>query len=160
MRQRDMTIRRARDGDAEALTELSLESKRSNGYDDAFMAACREELTVTRQSLAEGEYWVAECGGLCGCACLLTDPDGRGGEVHAFFIDPAWQRQGVGRLLWGKLAERAREKGLSALRLDADPAAVPFYEAMGFTVVGEAPSGSIPGRKLPHMTASVARLAD
>ena len=156
----DITIRLASQDETRVLTELSLRSKRSNGYDEAFMAACREELTVTRQSLAEGEYWVAECGGLCGCACLLTDPDGRGGEVHAFFIDPAWQRRGVGRLLWRKLAERAREKGLAELRLDADPAAVPFYEAMGFTVVGEAPSGSIPGRKLPHMTASVAYLAD
>lgn len=156
----DVTIRRARDDEADVLTELSLRSKRSNGYDDAFMAACREELTVTDQRLAEGEYWVAECGEIRGCACLLPDPDGRSGEVHAFFIDPAWQRKGIGRLLWQKLVQRARETELSELRLDADPAAVPFYEAMGFKVVGEAASGSIAGRMLPHMTAAVACLAE
>ena len=38
------------------------------------------------------------------------------------------------------------------LHLDADPFAVPFYTAMGFTVEGFVPSGSIEGRELPHMT--------
>lgn len=151
MSKASITIRRARADEAEALTELTLRSKQSNGYDDAFMAACREELTVTDERLAEGEYWVAECEGLCGCACLLADPDARSGEVHAFFIDPAWQRRGVGRLIWQKLLERAKENGLTELHLDADPAAVPFYEAMGFRIVGESPSGSIPGRSLPLM---------
>ncbi|NIA68925.1 GNAT family N-acetyltransferase [Pelagibius litoralis] len=159
MQESNVTVRRARDDEAEALTALSLKSKRSNGYDDAFMAACREELTVTDQRLAEGEYWVAESEELCGCACLLADPNGGSGEVHAFFIDPDWQRRGVGRLLWNKLVQRAKEQGLIDLRLDADPAAVPFYEAMGFKVVGEAPSGSIPGRSLPHMKVAVSDIA-
>lgn len=145
-------IRRARPEDVDLLTELSIRSKRSNSYDEAFMAACREELTVTRQSLRTGEYWVAQSGVICGCACLCADPDGRAGEIHAFFIDPAWQRRGIGRLLWQKLLERAKESGLVRLYLDADPAAVPFYEALGFEVIGESPSGSIPGRTLPHMT--------
>lgn len=152
----DIEIRRARPEDADVLTDLSLRSKRSNGYDDAFMAACRDELTVTAADLAAGEYWVAEAGTVCGCACLAVDPDGRSGEVHAFFIDPGWQRKGVGRLLWRTLLARARAHGLARLHLDADPAAVPFYAAMGFAVVGEAPSGSIAGRALPHMTMSLA----
>ncbi len=147
----NIEIRRARPEDAEVLTELSIRSKASNGYDEAFMAACREELTVTEQSLDDGEYWVAEGDVLCGCACLSADPDGRAGEIHAF-IDPDWQRQGIGRLLWQKLLERAQENRLQRLYLDADPAAVPFYESLGFEVTGEAPSGSIPGRTLPRMT--------
>ena len=148
----DIEIRRARAEDVDLLTELSIRSKRSNGYDEAFMAACREELTVTGQSLCDGEYWVAEGDDLCGCACLSADPDGRAGEIHAFFIDPDWQRRGIGRLLWRKLLERAQESGLVRLYLDADPAAVPFYEALGFEVTGDSPSGSIAGRTLPHMT--------
>jgi len=42
-----------------------MRSKRSNGYDEPFMAACREELTVTGEHLVEGEYWVADCGVVC-----------------------------------------------------------------------------------------------
>lgn len=145
-------IRRARPEDVDVLTDLSIRSKRSNGSDAAFMAACREELTVTRQSLRDGEYWVAEAGVVCGCACLVANSNGRAGEIHAFFIDPDRQRQGIGRLLWKKLFERAKEWGLERLYLDADPAAVPFYEALGFEVTGDSPSGSIAGRTLPHMT--------
>jgi len=155
----DISIRRARPDEADALTELSIRSKRSNGYDDQFMAACREELTVTEDCLTAGEYWVAECGGLCGCACLLAGRGGRSGEIHAFFIDPQWQRKGIGRLLWEKLLERAKARGLVELHLDADPAAVPFYEAMGFRVTGSAPSGSIPGRSLPRMTLAMGSAA-
>ena len=150
-----LEIRLARPDETESLTALSLRSKASNGYDAAFMAACREELTVTAERLAEGEYWVAdadtESEGLRGCACLAPDPGAPTGEIHAFFVDPESKRQGIGRLLWAKLRERAETLGLKELRLDADPAAVPFYEALGFRTVGEAPSGSIPGRSLPHM---------
>ncbi|MGI9487707.1 MAG: GNAT family N-acetyltransferase [Geminicoccaceae bacterium] len=143
-------IRRARSDEADFLTDLSMRSKRSNGYDDAFMEACREELTVTASRLEEGEYWVAQSDVVCGCACLLDVSDGYG-EVHAFFIDPDFQRQGIGRALWLKLVERAKARDISVLSLDADPAAVPFYRVLGFVEVGKAPSGSIEGRTLPRM---------
>lgn len=146
-----ITLRRARSEEADALTDLSMRSKQSNGYDDAFMKACREELTVTEERLAGGEYWVAEADILCGCACL----DVQSGEVHAFFVDPGWQRRGIGRLLWKRILERARHHGLTTLVLDADPAAVPFYETLGFETVGTSPSGSIEGRSLPKMARKV-----
>ena len=144
-------IRQARPDEAEVLTDLSIRSKRSNGYDDAFMEACREELTVTPSRMAEGEYWVAETDVICGCFCLVENVEGDSGEVHAFFIDPAFQGRGVGRMLWLKVVELAKSKGIVKLHLEADPFAVPFYEAMGFVVVGEAPSGSIIGRTIPRM---------
>ncbi|MEM1045983.1 MAG: GNAT family N-acetyltransferase [Pseudomonadota bacterium] len=149
-------IRRARADEAGELTELCLRSKQSNGYDDAFMAACRDELTITPDRLEEGEYWVAVSDSLCGCACLLVDQASKTGEVHAFFIDPACQRRGIGRRLWKKLLERAGDCGLSRLDLEADPFAVPFYQALGFRIVGEAPSGSIPGRMIPTMQLDLA----
>ncbi|MDP6876881.1 MAG: GNAT family N-acetyltransferase [Alphaproteobacteria bacterium] len=150
-----MKLRRARLDDNNVLTALFFRSKQSNGYDDAFMAACREELTVTADDLKAGEYWIAETHEVCGCACLLPDPDRPTGEVHAFFIDPNHQRQGVGRLLWQKLLERARAQNLVELRLDADPFAVPFYRKLGFEIVGTMPSGSIPGREIPHMKIAI-----
>lgn len=117
------------------------------------MNACRVELTVTVAHLCQGEYWVA-CDGdeIVGLASLYPDRDRISGEVHSFFIDPARQGQGIGERMWVKLLERAQTHGLQSLHLDADPDAVPFYEAMGFQVVGDAPSGSIPGRRIPHMT--------
>ena len=48
-------LRRAVAGDANALSDLSFRSKASNGYDADFMDACREELAVTPQIIADGE---------------------------------------------------------------------------------------------------------
>jgi len=147
----DIDLRRARADEIDQLTELSMRSKRSNGYDDAFMKACREELTVTAARMAAGEYWLAEADEICGCVCLLTTAHSPIGEIHAFFIDPTWQRRGIGRLLWQKIVARAQAKKLSILGLDADPKAVAFYQAMGCQIVGYVPSGSIKGRLLPRM---------
>lgn len=150
-------IRRARVDEADILTDLSMRAKRSNGYDDAFMEACRAELTVTAARMKEGEYWVAESANVCGCVCLKETQDSHG-EVHAFFIDPKYQRQGIGRMLWLKLIERSKTLGIETLSLDADPEAVPFYRAMGFVEISKIPSGSIEGRMLPRMQCQIDRL--
>ncbi|MFK5980785.1 MAG: GNAT family N-acetyltransferase [Rhizobiaceae bacterium] len=148
-----LNIRPAKPNETAILTDLSMRSKRSNGYDHAFMAACQEELTVTVKRMEEGEYWVADAGTVCGCVNLTPDAtDATSAEINAFFIDPDWQRKGVGRQLWAKMLERAAQLNLTTLMLDADPYAVSFYEAMGFKTIGETVSGSIPGRVLPRMS--------
>ena len=148
----ELTLRLARPDEAEALTDLVMRSKQSNGYDDAFMAACADELRVTPARIAKGNFWVAEAKGkLRGCVTL--DPNMATGEgtISTFFIDPDAKRQGVGRALWAEVQTAARSQGMSLLKLDADPAAVSFYQAMGFETVREVPSESIPGRVLPQM---------
>lgn len=147
-----MLIRRARPEDAAAITALTLASKRSNGYDEAFMAACVEELSVSVEDISRDHYWVAENEGvLRGCVCLTVNAKAQTGVIESFFIDPASKRQGIGRLLWQAALEAAQKANLKHLTLDSDPAAVPFYEALGFEIIGQIPSGSIPGRTLPQM---------
>ena len=147
------TTRQARPDDAELLTDLCMRSKQSNGYDDAFMALCVEELRVTETRLRDEIFMVSEAegGGICGCVSLNIEEDGTTGEVKTFFVDPDWKRQGVGRQLWQALSQTILERQLSKVHLDADPSAVPFYQSLGFEVTGQVPSGSIPGRSLPYM---------
>lgn len=141
-----INVRRAKPDEAQLLTDLSLRSKASNGYDDAFMAACVEELTVTKADITRGEYWIAETDTICGCICLINHKAKKSGEVCTFFIEPDRKRQGIGKLLWQKISERAKSLKLKFIYLDADPAAVPFYESMGFKIISQVPSSSIPGR--------------
>jgi GNAT superfamily N-acetyltransferase len=146
-----ISIVRATGADARALSELAFRSKASNGYDDAFMAACRDELAYSAGEVEGEEFWkaIGQEGQLVGMVCL--EPDGEDGEVGHFFVAPDAKRMGVGRMLWQHMEARAGALRVRRLHLDADPFAVPFYEAMGMRVVGEAPSGSIPGRMLPRM---------
>lgn len=72
-----------------------------------------------------------------------------GAAVDALFVDPQAHRQGHGRALLAAVADRA------PLRLDvneANPAAVAFYERMGFARTGRSPQDSA-GRPYPvlHM---------
>ena len=146
-----LRLRRASAADCSSLTELALRSKASNGYDEAFMAACVEELTVDADSLAAGEVWLVVDGGerLLGFFDLRVE--GTLAEVEALFVEPDLKGHGIGRQLWARLEERAKALGADRITIDSDPDALPFYQAMGAVRVGESPSASIPGRKLPRL---------
>lgn len=146
-----ITTRKALLSDADALSDLSMRSKQSNGYDDAFMEACRDELTVREEDFRTTDYWVAVEDGICGMVGLMPDADGKAAEICALFIDPDHQRKGIGQMLWDLVVKDAKARGLASLYLYADPGAIAFYEAQGLETIGQEPSGSIPGRTLPHM---------
>jgi GNAT superfamily N-acetyltransferase len=149
-------IRRARPADAAVLTSLALTSKAVWGYDAGFMAACRAELTITAPSILLRPTHVLERHGeTLGFYQLRID--GAVAEVAQFFIAPATLRQRLGRRLWAHLEATARAAGATCLEVDSDPNAAAFYLAMGMRRVGEAPSGSIPGRMLPRLMKEMAQ---
>ena len=146
-----LVIRPAARSDVETLTDLAMRSKASHGYDEAFMALCREELAIREKTLSERDAWVAEANGEIIGFFALEPPDEGISTVNPIFVEPNLQQSGVGRALWRKLEERARLAGAWAIGLDSDPNAVGFYEKMGCRIIGWSPSGSIPGRMLPKM---------
>jgi N-acetylglutamate synthase-like GNAT family acetyltransferase len=148
-------LRRAGPEDAGALTRLALISKAAWGYDTAFMAACRAELTVRRENVARDPTYLVEAEGRV-LGFYQLGLDGAVAEVRMMFVAPEALRSGLGRRLWAHLEETARAAGVTRLEVDSDPHAEAFYRAMGMRRVGEAPSGSIPGRMLPHLAKALA----
>ena len=145
-----MRVRAARPDEAAALTELALRAKASWGYDAAFMAACRAELTFTPEKMAAWDIWVAERDGrLAGMVALHMDGDRA--ELEDFFVEPELHGQGIGAALMQVFTDAARARGATVVGLDADPNAEAIYQRLGFATVGRSPSGSIPGRFLPRM---------
>jgi GNAT superfamily N-acetyltransferase len=143
-------VRRARPDEAAVLTELALRGKATWGYDQAFMDACRHELTITAELMAAWRFWVAEVDGeLAGMIAL--DLDGGAAVLEDFFVEPRFQRRGVGAALMAVLLQACRDAQARAVELDADPNAEDIYLRMGFKTIGRSPSGSIPGRTLPRM---------
>lgn len=61
---------------------------------------------------------------------LITDTIGRVAVLKA------WRGNGVGRALVLYLMEMARNRGAARIYLDAQNHAIPFYERLGFRVVG------------------------
>ena len=64
----------------------------------------------------------------------LLDPARDPARVRAFFVDPAWARRGLGRLLLGRCVEAARAAGFRELTLVATLPGEPLYAALGFAV--------------------------
>jgi GNAT superfamily N-acetyltransferase len=143
-------VRAARPEEAEGLTALALRSKASWGYSDAFMDACRAELTLTPEKMAAWQVWVAEEGDVIAGMVVLR-LEGATAELEDLFVDPAFQKTGVGSALLDVLIAACRAAGATTVGLDADPNAESIYARLGFHTVGRSPSGSIPGRTLPRM---------
>jgi GNAT superfamily N-acetyltransferase len=147
-------IRDATVADLRELTELALASKAFWGYDDAFMAACRDELTVTRELLASRTVRVAEASGtIVGFHGVARD--GQDFELAWLFVAPAAMGRGTGAALLADARAVARAAGGATLTIAADPNALGFYERAGARVVGEVASESIPGRALPLLVLAV-----
>ena len=142
--------RAAKPGEAEALTELVLKSKAHWGYDQAFMDACRDELTITEEMIQSAEMRVAavETGPL---AMAQLDCNGESASLDKLFVHPDWFGRGIGKALFGWAAETAAKAGARSMTIDADPDAVPFYRGLGAVEDSFVPSGSIEGRVLPRL---------
>jgi ribosomal protein S18 acetylase RimI-like enzyme len=145
-------IRSAVPDDTGVLTELAMRSKAHWGYDARFMELCRAELTMTAARMAEEEIVVAGRTDreLLGFTSFVREPDGTV-EVMNCFVEPALIGTGIGHALMTELVARARAMGIAVMMVDSDPQAEGFYRRQGFRRVGEAPSGSIPGRLLPRL---------
>jgi GNAT superfamily N-acetyltransferase len=133
-----------------ALSDLCLRSKAFWGYDAAFIAACKDELTLTAGDLATSHVVVAENDGVMIGVAQLT-ADGQDAELDKLYVDPDHLGQGIGRALFDWAIETTRGTGARRMTIDADPHAQAIYERMGAYLIGTSPSGSIPGRMLPQL---------
>lgn len=144
----EATLRRARPGEAALLSALALRSKAHWGYDEAFMEACRADLTVTPGDIARQPYFVAEQDGrVVGFYNLAGEGDEA--TLQNLFVSPEVIGHGLGKRLWRHLEGEARQAGFPFLLIHSDPHAEPFYLRMGARRVGWTSSTVFPGRRLP-----------
>jgi GNAT superfamily N-acetyltransferase len=146
----EVLLRAAQPAEAEELSALALRSKAHWGYDQAFLDACRAELTYPADELDGRRTMVAEVAGrLLGFYTLDGTPPV--GELGNLWVDPAAMGTGIGRLLFSHAVDSARAGKFRSFWLVADPHAEGFYLAMGAIRLGETPSESIAGRMLPML---------
>ena len=114
------------------------------------MEACRGELSFGLRDLELTPIAVAEHDGrLIGVAQLKVVDDEA--DLLKLFVEPSVLRSGAGKALLAWATDVAKKLGAKRLSIEADPDAAPFYRRMGAYDVGQAPSGSVPGRMLPKL---------
>jgi GNAT superfamily N-acetyltransferase len=122
------------------------------------MEACRGELSFEPRDLELTPIAVAELNGKSIGVAQIRVVDGEAALLK-LFVEPKALRSGTGRALLAWATDVAKKLGATRLTIDADPDAAAFYRRMGACDVGQAPSGSIPGRMLPKLVMNL-RLAD
>ncbi len=139
-----------------ALVERSVRGLQSAHYTpEQIEAALRCVYGVDTQLIQDGTYFVVEtdslpaeivgCGGWSkrktlyggdqwsGREDTLLDPRHDPAKIRAFFVDPAWNRQGVGTLILEACERAAVSAGFSRLEMGATLTGVPFYLARGYS---------------------------
>jgi GNAT superfamily N-acetyltransferase len=143
-----VNLRSANPADAAALSNIAFKSKAHWGYSDDFMAACRDELTITPKACISGLIVVAEeNSALVGFYQLGGKPPI--GELSDLFVTPELIGKGLGKILFLAARDHALRLGFATLSIHSDPNAEAFYLHMGAKKTGSSPSGSIHGRELP-----------
>lgn len=119
-------------------------------------SALRYIYGVDTQLIEDGTYfvalvdgWLVGCGGWSQRKTLfggdqakensnedsLLDPNSEAAKIRAFFVHPAFARQGIGRALMDAAEFAAVEAGFSRLELVATLTGEPLYAHAGFGVV-------------------------
>jgi len=150
-----LTIRAPTIDELSSLSDLCFGSKAVWGYDEEFMEACRGELSFEPRDLALTPIAVAEHNGKPIGVAQVKVVDGEA-DLLKLFVEPSALRSGTGKALLVWVTDVAKKLGATRLTIDADPDAAPFYRRMGAYDVGEAPSGSVPGRMLPKLAMNLA----
>lgn len=149
-------IRPATAADAPPLTALARRAKASWGYPAAWLEQWLVELTIAPEYIAAHRVFVAAWGDtLVGC-CALEDHSDHWMLEHVW-IEPASQGRGIGRSLVEYALAVVSAVRPGAVRLAADPFALPFYYRLGARVVGErpAPMPGAPARTLAMLVFDV-----
>jgi GNAT superfamily N-acetyltransferase len=148
-------LRRARRDDVDTIERLIERSVRQLGEawysPEQIASALRFMFGVDTQLIDDGTYYVAQraerivaAGGWSGRRTLFggdqwkhgadapLDPATEAARIRAYFVDPSSARRGLGRLLFDRCVQDARDAGFHRLELMATLPGEPLYHALGF----------------------------
>jgi GNAT superfamily N-acetyltransferase len=157
-------IRHAKKEEAKILTRLSIESKRYWRYPKEYIQIWNEELIITPEYIEKNDVIAFEDDGkIVGYYSIVElndDVEISGIKIDKrywlehMFIFPDHIGQGIGTNLFDHLKKRCKKKGITELKILADPNSKGFYEKMGCRYQREYPS-TIAGRTTPLLSMKI-----
>jgi ribosomal protein S18 acetylase RimI-like enzyme len=132
-----MMIRLGVPADLPAVSDVFRRASLSNAADRAALLAHPEHLVFPPEGLNEGRTQVAEQDGSVVGFATWIDADGVT-ELDDLFVDPGCRRRGIATALVNGIADVMRARGVKRLEVIANPHAMGFYTAAGFTTCGVA----------------------
>ena len=143
-----MHLRTAVAGDLPLLRTLFRRSSLSNADDAAALMAHPEVFVLPDTHVLAGRTRVAVDGAGTVVGFATTGGTGEARELEDLFVDPDYQRRGIGALLVADAVALARRDGAVRLEVTGNPHASRFYAAVGFERLGEVATELGPGIRM------------
>jgi N-acetylglutamate synthase-like GNAT family acetyltransferase len=140
----------ANTSDAKILTEIALKSKSFWGYSNEILEIWVEDLRVSKRIIQEMMVYKFISDDKTVGFYILSQPEEQSIELEFLFVLPTFIGKGVGSQLINHAFQKVKDLNCKQVIVLADPNAVSFYEAKGFTIIDRKES-SIAGRFLPLM---------
>ena len=132
-------IRLAQPDDRLKLVEVMRRASLASGDMDVVRQLLErpEFIDLDAEMIAANEVFVAEVAdSIVGFATIVTH-EGNDAELEGLFVDPPEWRKGVATLLVRAIEREAAAWGANRLHVLANIEVLGFYEAVGFTAIGE-----------------------
>ena len=131
----NINIRKARNYEAQELTQLARRAKASWGYSEAWLRKWEPQLKLSSDYIDRYFVFVARIGNTLAGVIALEDSGEP--EISHLWVAPESQGLGVGRQLVKQALEVAKSRGWRSLRIVSDPNAKRFYEGLGAVQIGD-----------------------
>jgi GNAT superfamily N-acetyltransferase len=121
---------------ADILTQITIAAKRHWNYPEHWIQIWLPLLTITLEYISGHETWIATLNDKPVAYYSLKEAE------SALWLDNLWvlpehMGKGIGKELFIHALERSRERGVSVIKIEADPNAQSFYEHMGARKISE-----------------------
>lgn len=142
-------IRRAKEDEAEILTDLAIKSEGYWGYDADYMERFKAIYKVTEEFIKNNPTFVIkEDNIIIGFYGLLIGKEKT--ELEYLFIEPNYIGKGYGKILWNHMISICKELGIKELIIVTSPQAKDFYVKMGAVYKGDVESLVNKDRLIPQ----------
>lgn len=143
-------LKRAQAGNAEALTQLAVNSEATWNFDDEFMNLFELLYAVTPDFIStQLVYELYEEDELIGFFGIFKEE--LISILEFFYISADHIGQGYGNIMWENLLKICNENQISMIEFVTSPEAMPFYSAKGAILMENVTSLVMPKRKIPKL---------
>ena len=136
-----MTIESIKENEIEETCRMIFRTRRNSVLAEYYPPQS-EHLTITldelerdmKEKMKDGHFYVAKengaiigCGGISAYSCSLAES-----RIHTIFVDPAFERQGIGRRIIEFLEADEYAKRADKIVIHSAISAIPFYRKLGY----------------------------
>lgn len=143
-------IRKAKDEEANCLSNLAIKSEAYWGYDKNYMESFRSNYRVTEEFINQNPTYLIEDNKIIlGFYGFMIN--NKVVLLEYLYVESDSIGHGYGKILWNHMINICKRKDIKKVELVTSPQSKDFYIKMGAKTVGQVKSIVVKGRRIPKL---------